>query len=69
MALPINYLSLSQTKGTRITMKALMNLLSCASTRLCAKIRHHASVIILNVGSDGSCLSAPKSRSRAVSYF
>ena len=34
-----------------------------------AKIRYHASDMILNVHSDASYLSAPKARSRAGGYF
>ena len=69
MAVAINDLSQAQTKGTALTMKALTHLISYASTHPDAKIRHHASDMILHIHSDGSYLSLPKSRSRAGGYF
>ena len=69
MAVAINYVSLSQTKGTKLTMKDLMYLLSYASTLPDAKIWNHASGIILHIHRDGSHMSVPKTRSRAGGYF
>ena len=50
-------------------MKALTYLLSHASTHPDAKIRHHASDMLLHVHSDGSYLYVPKSRNIAEGYF
>ena len=50
-------------------MTALMFLLNYVATHPDPRIRHCASDMILHAHSDGSHLSAPKSRSRAGGYF
>ena len=65
----INDISSQQSKPTETTLKHLNQLLDYVATHPNAKIRYHASGMVLHIHSDGSYLSAPCSRSRAAGHF
>ena len=58
-------LSSAQTKGTKQTAKAMVQLLDYCATNPNAMIRYHASDMCLHVHSDASYLSESEARSRA----
>ncbi|MGL5936068.1 MAG: reverse transcriptase domain-containing protein, partial [Cetobacterium sp.] len=64
MLTALGTLASAQSAGTERTMDALTQLLDYAATHPNAKVRYHASDMILYVHSDASYLSEPKARSR-----
>ena len=58
-----------QSNGTRRTMEKTIQLLDYLATHPAAKVRYHASSMILNIHSDASYLSEPRARSRLAGYF
>ena len=58
-----------QTKGTERTMDKALQILDYLATHPDAKVRFRASDMILNIHSDASYLTEPKSRSRASGHF
>ena len=58
-----------QTKGTERTMEKALQVLDYLATHPDAKVRFRASDMILNIHSDASYLTEPKSRSRASGHF
>ena len=58
-----------QTKGTQKTLDVLTQLLNYANTHCNVTVRFWRSCMILHIHSDGSYLSVPKARSRAVGHF
>jgi hypothetical protein len=58
-----------QTKATEKTMSHCMQLLDYLSGQSDAKVRFHASDMILNIHSDASYLLETKARSRACGHF
>ena len=65
MLVSTNNLASAQTKGTSKTLEAREHLLDYAATHPIAKLRYHASGMILHIHSDGSYLSVSKIRSRS----
>jgi hypothetical protein len=65
MLTAIGAIATQQSKGTKQTMQAIVQLLNYCATHPNAVIRFHASDMILWVESDASYLSEPKGRSRA----
>jgi hypothetical protein len=65
----LNELSSQQSKATKETAKCAAQFLDYMATHPDAKIRYHASDMILNVHSDASYLSASNTSSRAADYF
>jgi hypothetical protein len=64
MLVALGTLTAAQTKGTKHTMQALVQLLDYAATHPNAAIRFHKSAMVLYVHSNASYLSKPKARSR-----
>ncbi len=58
-----------QTTGTERTMEKALQVLDYLATHPDATVRFHASDMILNIHSDASYLTEPKSRSRASGQF
>merc|ERR1712194_851263 len=58
-----------QSNGTRRTMEKTIQLLDYLATHPAAKVRYHASSMVLNIHSDASYLSELRARSRLVGYF
>jgi hypothetical protein len=69
MPVALGTLASQQAKGTEATMDALVHLLNYAATHPGAKIRYHASDMVLHIVSDASYLSAIEARSRLGGYF
>jgi len=69
MLVALGTLASQQAKGTEATMDALVHLLNYAATHPEAKIRYHASDMVLHIVSDASYLSASEARSRLGGYF
>ena len=69
MLVALSDLASAQAHGTQHTMEALTWLLNYAATHPDATICYTASAMVLHIHSDGSYLSAPKSRSRAGGLF
>ena len=69
MLVALGTLAQSQTKGTEATMKDLVHLLNYAATYPEAKVRFHASQMILHIHSDASCLSEPHAKSRVGGHY
>jgi hypothetical protein len=65
----LSEISSQQVAPTENTMKRVNQFLDYMWTHPDAVIQYRASDMILNVHSDASCLSTPKARSRASSYF
>jgi hypothetical protein len=61
-------IAMQQSKGTKATMQAVVQLLNYCATHPEAKVRYVACDMILHVDSDVSYLTAPKARSRAGGY-
>ena len=58
-----------QAAATENTERKVLKLLNYLATHLEAKIRFHASDMILNIHSDASYLSETRARSRLAGYF
>ena len=58
-----------QSEATKNTMAKTMQLLDYLATHPEAKIRYHASDMVLNIHSDASYLSETRARSRLAGYF
>jgi hypothetical protein len=58
-----------QAKGTHNTMKQAKQLLDYLATHPDAKVRFHASDMVINIHSDASYLSEPNARSHASGHF
>jgi Reverse transcriptase (RNA-dependent DNA polymerase) len=69
MLVALGTIAAAQTKATDATMQAAMQLLDYAATHPDAKVRFHASDMILHIHSDASYLSEPQARSRVGGYF
>ena len=69
MLVALGTLAAAQTKGTKHTMDAAIQLLNYAATNPDAAIRYSRSDMILYAHSDASSLSEPQSRSRVGGYF
>ena len=69
MLVALGTLGSAQTKGTKQTMEAAVNLLNYAATHPNAKVRFHASEMVLHIHSDASYLSEPEAKSRVGGYF
>ena len=65
----LSSIAVEQTKATERTMKRCCELLDYLATQSEAKIRFHASDMVMNIHSDASYLSETKSRSRACGHF
>ena len=64
----IGSIATDQSKATKHTMQAIVQLLNHVATCPDASVRFHASGMQLCVESDASCLSATKARSRYAGY-
>ena len=69
MLVALGRLAQAQSKGTKATMEAAVQLLNYAASHPDAAIRFRKSGMILVVHSDASYLSEPKARSRVGGYF
>ena len=67
--LALSDIASEQANPTKKTMKRVCQLLDYMAIHPEAKIRFHASDMMLNVHSDASYLSAANGRSRAGGYF
>jgi hypothetical protein len=65
----LSSIAMEQTKATQKTMSRCIQLLDYLAGHSDAKIRFHASDMILNIHSDASYLSEAKARSRACGHF
>jgi hypothetical protein len=65
----LSSIAVEQTKATEKTMSRCIQLLDYLSGQSDAKVRFHASDMILNIHSDASYLSEAKARSRACGHF
>lgn len=69
MLVALGSLAAAQSKGTQATAEACTRLLNYAATHPDAKIKFHASDMILTLHSDASYLSETEARSRAGGFF
>ena len=69
MLTALGSIATQQSKGTEKTYADTLWLLNYAATHPNAKIRYMASGMILYIHSDASCLSEPRSRSRAGRHY
>jgi hypothetical protein len=67
--MPLNDISMEQTKATEKTQAATNQMLDYLATHPYATIRYHASDMILNIHSDASYLSVSNARSRLGGLF
>ena len=58
-----------QSNGTKRTMEKTIQLLDYLATHPAAKVRFHASSMVLNIHSDALYLSEPQAQSRLAGYF
>ena len=65
----LSTIAIDQTKATKRTMEQCIQLLDYLASNQNAKVRFHASDIILNIHSDASYLSESGARSRACGHF
>jgi hypothetical protein len=65
----LSTITVNQTKATKRTMEQCMQLLDYLAHNTDAKVRFHASDMILNIHSNASYLSEEKARSRACGIF
>jgi hypothetical protein len=65
----LNSIATEQAAATKKTVKSVKDLLDYAATNPHAKIRYWASDMILQIHSDASYLSEPKSKSRASGHY
>jgi hypothetical protein len=69
LIMPINVLASEQTKATPDTADKVIKLLNYCTTHPEAKIRYHASDMILYIHSDASYLSEREANSRSGGFF
>jgi hypothetical protein len=69
LILPVNVLASEQTQATAATSDKVIKLLNYCATHLEAKLRYHASGMILNMHSDASYLSEREAKNRAGGFF
>jgi hypothetical protein len=69
VSMPLNDIATEQTRVTEKTKTSADQLLDYLATHPDAKIRFHASDLILHIHSDASYLSVPKERSRLGGLF
>jgi hypothetical protein len=67
--MPINDISIEQTKATDKTQATTNQILDYLATHPDATIRYHASDMILHINSDASYLSVSHARSRLIGLF
>ena len=67
--LPLSSIAGEQTKATEKTMRDVQHLLDYLATNPDAKVRYHASEMVLNIHSDASYLSEPRAKSRLAGHF
>jgi hypothetical protein len=65
----LSTIAVNQTKATKRTMERCTLLLDYLAHNADAKVRFHASDMILNIHSNASYLSEAKARSRACGHF
>jgi hypothetical protein len=65
----LSTIAIEQTKATDTTMGRCMQLLDYLSSNQEAKVRFHASDMIMNIQSDASYLSKKGARSQACGHF
>ena len=65
----LSSITMDQTKATEKTMSRCTQLLDYLAGHSDAKVRFHASDMILNIHSDASYLSEAKARSRTCGHF
>ncbi len=65
----LSSIAVEQTKATEKTMGRCIQLLEYLASNLEAKVRYHASDMVMNIHSDSSYLSETKARSRACRHF
>ena len=65
----LSSIAVEQTKAMEKTMGHCINLLNYLATNQDAKVRFHASNMVMNIHSNASYLSETKSRSQACSHF
>jgi hypothetical protein len=65
----LSTIAVNQTKATKRTVERCMQLLDYLAHNADAKVRFHASDMILNIHSDALHLSEVKARSRACGHF
>jgi hypothetical protein len=66
---PFNVLESEQTQATASTTDKVIKLLNYCAIHLEAKLRYHASDMILNIHSDASYLSEREAKSRSGGFF
>jgi hypothetical protein len=69
LIIPINVLASEQSKSTSVTADKVIKLLNYCNTHPEAKIRYHASDMILHIHSDALYLSENEATSRAGGFF
>jgi hypothetical protein len=69
LILPVNVLPSEHTQATAATEDKVIRLLNYCATHLEAKLRYHASDMILNIHSDASYLSEREAKSRAGGFL
>ena len=65
----LSSIAVEQTKATEKTLGRCLQLLNYLASNSEAKVRYHASDMIMNIHSDASYLSETKARSRACGHF
>jgi hypothetical protein len=65
----LSSIAVEQTKATEKTLGRCLQLLDYLASNSEAKVRYHASDMIMNIHSDASYLSETKARSRACGHF
>ncbi len=65
----LSMIAIEQTKSTETTMGRCMQLLDCLASNQEAKVRFHASDMIMNILFDASYLSKKGVRSQACGHF
>ncbi len=65
----LSTIAIEQTKATEMTMGRCMQLLDYLASNQEAKVRFHASDMIMNIHSDASYLSKKGAQSRACGHF
>ena len=65
----LSTIAIDQTKATKQTMKRCIKLLDYLASNQNAKVRFHASDMVMNIHSDASYLSESGSRSCACEHF
>jgi hypothetical protein len=64
LLITLNYIAAKQSKGTKNTAKAIIQILNYCATHPDATLRYRASGMVLHINIDASYLSMPKARSR-----